>query len=132
MTVFRILAGFVVSIFGGDIVIRPIVVFSWNWLSHHPDTEQDSRVPSIHANRSGALTMPLGMIERFIYTGAFLGGAWQVIGAWLVLKVAAKWKNPKDFRGADNVWLIGNALSLIFGFIGAWIVIGHLPTFPTK
>jgi hypothetical protein len=52
---------------------------------------------------------------------------WQLIGGWFVLKVGAKWKTPSAYRGADNVWLIGTGLSLIFAFLGAWIALGHMP-----
>ena len=76
------------------------------------------------------LTMPLGMLERGLYSGALIIGMWQLIGAWFLLKVSAKWKTPSSFRGADNVWLIGSGLSLLFGFIGAWIALGHLPMIP--
>ena len=54
-------------------------------------------------------------------------GFWQLIAGWFALKVAAKWKTLSEHRGADNVWLIGSGLSLIFGFIGAWIALGHVP-----
>jgi hypothetical protein len=29
---------------------------------------------------------------------------------------------------SDNIWMIGTCLSVLFGLIGAWIALGHLPT----
>jgi hypothetical protein len=42
---------------------------------------------------------------------------------WLALKVAVAWSRwqEKETRGLYNLSFIGNALSLIFEFIGAWI-----------
>jgi hypothetical protein len=117
----QVVLGFVVSIVGGDIVTRPLVVRMWRYVRKH------GNLPEEHTRKTGMLSMPLGMLERGIYTGALMLGVWQLIGGWFVLKVSAKWKEPSAYRGADNVWLIGTGLSLLLGFIGAWIALGHIP-----
>ena len=122
MSLWRVLLGFAVSVFGGDIVIRPLVTWMWRWIAKHGD------LPGDLTKKKGTLSMPLGMLERALYTGALMVGMWQLIAGWFVLKVSAKWKVPYTYRGADNVWLIGSGLSLIFAFIGAWIILGHIPS----
>lgn len=117
----RAILGFAVSMIGGDIVIRPLMGRMWLFLREH------SGVPTDRSTRYGALSLPLGILERGLYTGALMIGAWQIVGAWLVLKTAAKWKETTKYKGADNAWLIGNLLSLLFGFFGAWIALWRLP-----
>lgn len=122
MPYWRYLLGFGVSIIVGDLVVRLLVRRMWLYVSTHSDMPREP-----YAKQAGSLSLPLGMLERGLYTGALMIGVWQLIGAWLVLKTAAKWKKIGEFRGADNVWLIGNGLSLAFGFVGAWIALGHVP-----
>lgn len=88
-----------------------------------------------------ALTWVVGLIERFTFTAALIiPGAWQWIGVWLAMKVIVRWQSvpskgedggegrlPSKKRDSDNIWLIGTALSVLFGFAGAWIALGHLP-----
>jgi hypothetical protein len=118
----RIALGYVFSIIVGHFVIGPYIKWLWRYLAKH-----GHEVTERHTNPRGALSLPLGILERGIYTGALMIGMWQLIGAWLLLKVAARWKETTKYRGADNVWLIGNGLSLVFGFLGACIALGHLP-----
>lgn len=87
------------------------------------------------SGKPGAIfTQPLGIIERFLYTAAIIMGLPEWIPIWLGLKVAVSWKRWQDEkqRGTYNIFLIGSALSLIFGFLGVWIALGRLPTFKTK
>jgi hypothetical protein len=123
MIYWRIVAGFAFSTVGGDLVVRQLVRAMWFYVREH------SELKAVNTEQRGSLSMPLGYLERTIYTTSICVGAWQMIGAWLVLKGIAKWEAPSKFRGADNVWLIGTGLSLIFGYVGAWIALGDLPTF---
>jgi hypothetical protein len=70
----------------------------------------------------------VGIVERTLYTTALAVGAWQFIGVWLAIKVAARWRDPDAQKGlpTDNAWLIGTGISLLFGFIGALIIRWHL------
>ena len=124
MSYWRVPLGLAVSIIGGDFVIRPLVGWMWKYIHGH----EHGNLPAEFTRKSGMLSGPLGMLDRTIYTGALIIGMWQVIAGWFVLKVSAKWKTPSVYRGADNVWLIGTGLSLLFAFAGAWIALGHMPT----
>jgi hypothetical protein len=122
MPYWRSLLGFGFSIVLGDLFVRPLVRQMWAYLSRQGNVPAEP-----HVKQAGSLSMPLGMLERALYTGALIMGSWELIAAWLVLKTAGKWKEVAVHRGADNVWLIGNGLSLFFGFFGAWIALGRLP-----
>jgi hypothetical protein len=73
-----------------------------------------------------------GNVERFLYTCALVVGAWQWVGVWLVMKVAARWTMEKDtdpnLQSANiHFFLIGSGLSVAFGFLGAWFTLWKLP-----
>ena len=90
-----------------------------------------------------------GMLDRFLYTSAWLTPYQEFIGIWLLVKVARGWKVPgqppeqpsetqrrkrlwltpyKEFIGKRvisgydvgrfNIFIIGNALCVIFGVLG--------------
>jgi len=111
-------AGFAVSIIVGYFIVHWLVRWMWRY-SGAPES------PDTKARRS--LGWLLGIVERTLYTGSLLLGWWQVIVVWLALKVAVRWNVAPQHRGADNIWLIGTGLSLLFGFIGAWIALAAVP-----
>jgi hypothetical protein len=118
----RFILGLSVSVIGGDLVIYPIVAwYLWPQLIKHHGV-----VRSAHT-----FTRQVGWIERALYTGALFVGAWQWVGIWLAVKVATRWRSTAgdDSAPVDGLWLIGTALSVLFGFIGALIALGHLPSF---
>jgi hypothetical protein len=121
----HILAGFFVSVVVGDIVINPLLE-RWLWPQLEKHHESFKR-------QSHTFTRQVGWLERALYTGAILVGAWEWVGVWLAIKIAARWRsNAGDSEKGvpvDNIWLIGTGLSVLFGFIGAWIASGHLPYF---
>jgi hypothetical protein len=116
----RISLGFFVSVVVGDLVISPIIVkYCWPRLvKHHKVTAG-----------KGTFSREVGWLERLMYTGAIYCGAWQWIGVWMAVKVAARWRSTAGDTAApvDNVWLLGSGLSILFGFLGAWVALGHLP-----
>jgi hypothetical protein len=120
----RILIGFAVSVIGGDLVIYPIM--EWYFWPRLRKDHGESKP------KGGTLTRQVGCLERALYTGAILIGAWQWIGIWLAIKVASRWRSTSGDSEApvDNVWLIGTGLSVLLGFVGAWIAAAHLPMFP--
>lgn len=67
----------------------------------------------------------VGVIERLLYVGALQYDAHTLIGAWLVLKVAAKWGKwgQPTLLGRDlyNIFLLGTGLSLGYSAVGFWI-----------
>jgi hypothetical protein len=75
-----------------------------------------------------AFTMPLGVVERLLYVAAIIAGEGSWVGVWLGAKVAVSWRRWSEAdRAIYNVFLIGNALSILFAVLGAWIVLGHFP-----
>ena len=122
MEIWRIVLGFFVSTLGGAFVLWLLIdKAAWPYLS---------RKQNIRGKPSGTLTLPLGIVERGLYTVAVIIGAPEWIAVWLAVKVAVAWSRWQgEERATYNVFLIGNALSVMFGFIGAWIALGHLPSF---
>ena len=79
-----------------------------------------------------------GALDRVLYTSAWLTPYREFIGIWLLVKVAKSWKVPgepleqtlkrKKVKGQCvisgyevsryNIFLIGNALCVIFGVLG--------------
>ncbi len=118
----RILLGFTVSIFVGHLIVALANAAMW---SH-----AKKNVPGLTVfPKAGSLTWLLGMVERALYTGAFMLHAWEWVAVWLAAKAVAQWQAEKQReRPSDNIWLIGNALSIVCAFFGAWIALGARPT----
>jgi hypothetical protein len=127
-----IILGFVVSLIGGDFIVRRVVGKLWQIAArkHGPGYDYQASTQKAH------LTRWLGFMERFFYTGAFFvgglhGGGWKGVAGLVAIKVIVRWQRAKWSRGeeqlrdSDNIWLIGTGLSVLFGFIGAWIALGH-------
>ncbi len=115
--VLRIVLGFAFSIGLNQIVVRGLTEWMWRYLEHHA-----KKKPLPHNRNS--LTRPLGLVEATLFTAAFLFGAWALIGGWLALKAAVRWRaTPQDESGTgtDNLWLIGSGLSVLVAYIGACI-----------
>ena len=75
-----------------------------------------------------SLSLPVGIIERVLYTAAFITGvpAWIVV--WMGIKTATTIKASKNEpQGSYNAFLIGSALSIMVGYIGAWAFLRRLP-----
>ncbi len=124
----RVTVGCVVSIVVGDLVISTLIGWLWSGLEkHHYITRAEH-----------TFTRQLGWLERALYTSALLAGAWQWIGVWLAIKVAARWRSTSgdteapvdkcvaDWHGAFcSVWLCwGLDCSLALTIFGQIIVRG--------
>ena len=125
MNAFQVIAGFAFSIGIGHIVLWWLIEKTlWPYVrKHHPPD------PDHHKSR---LSWLVGMLERTVYTGAFLlpGSGIQLVAGFLALKVASRWHSssgPRSSVDSDNIWMIGSTLSVLFGLLGAWIALGHLP-----
>ena len=125
MNVLRVIAGFVFSVLVGHFVLWSLIEKTlWPYVQkyHPPDpNHQKSR-----------LSWMVGMLERAIYTGAFMlpGSGIQLAAGFLALKVASRWHSssgPRSTVDSDNIWMIGTCLSVMFGVAGAWIALGHMP-----
>lgn len=81
----------------------------------------------------------MGILDRFLYTTVWITGFNLFIAMWLGVKVARGWKVPeKDIQEVHgkpqgyevpapsiaryNIFLIGNALCVIFGVLGGVII----------
>lgn len=78
----------------------------------------------------------IGILERIFYTTAIVFNQNLLIGVWVAFKIIGEWsdfsskRNPNEgiTRIRANNFLIGSALSLIFGIIGGvlfWLVINQ-------
>ncbi|MBT9538062.1 MAG: hypothetical protein IVZ94_08010 [Nitrospirae bacterium] len=120
MDMWRIVFGFFVSMFVGAFFLWLIINKGlWPYIS---------KKHIIQGGKSGSLTMMVGIIERASYTAALILGVPEWIAVWLAMKVAVGWREQQKRESpSDNLYLIGNILSIMFGVIGAWIAIGQLP-----
>lgn len=66
----------------------------------------------------------LGFLERVLYIITIANGVYAFVPVWLALKVAANWKSWTEStpRYHFNAFLIGSAISLILGILGALAV----------
>lgn len=121
----RLIAGFAFSILVGHLVLWWLIEKTlWPYVrrSHPPEPE----------HQKSRLSWLVGVLERAIYTGAFLlpGTGIQLVAGFLALKVASRWHSssgPRSTVDSDNIWMIGTCLSVLFGLAGAWIALGHIP-----
>jgi hypothetical protein len=76
----------------------------------------------------------VGIVERILYVYALVYCFPEWIIFWLTFKVAVtwRWRSAEDQVIGHNIFLIGNALSIIFALLGAWIILGNLPTLRFK
>jgi hypothetical protein len=125
MNVWRLIAGYGFSIVVGHLALWSLIEKTlWPYVQkdHPPD-------PNHHKAR---LSWLVGILERAIYTSALMvpGSGIQLIAGFLAVKVAARWhgsSGPRATVDSDNIWIIGTWLSVLFGAVGAWIALGHLP-----
>jgi len=61
------------------------------------------------------------MVERGVITTSVIVGHVEFIGLWITLKVAGNWRHLAGERDRHrfNCFLIGNGLSLLYGYVGA-------------
>lgn len=120
--IWRVILGFFVSTIVGAFSLWLLIdKVTWPYIS---------KKHNIKGKISGSLTLPLGIIERASYTTALILGLPEWIAVWLAMKVAVGWSaHQKRKSPSDNLYLIGSLLSIMFGFIGAWISLGKLPLF---
>lgn len=67
----------------------------------------------------------IGWVERVLYVTSIQLAKPEFIGIWLTLKIAAqwhRWSRRKDGRAIFNIFLIGNALSILYAVTGAKLI----------
>ena len=93
----------------------------------------EAGVPSDAKARSSAyLSRLVGFVERALFVATLQMGRGELIGIWLVLKVAGQWKRwtegekvgdkTIDGRSAFNIFLIGSGLSIAYAFVGGQLI----------
>ena len=85
-------------------------------------SDPDARIKQVVENRKPHIELLIGLLgitERTLYTCAFAADMPEFIAVWFGAKVAAQWRRWEDERVVFNVFLIGNALSIGFGVLGA-------------
>jgi len=77
-----------------------------------------------------AFAWMLGIIERILYFIAFLIQAPQWIAFWITAKIAITWHpglvnkmGHSIEKDSYNIFMIGNGLSVLFAFLGAWVAL---------
>ena len=116
-----VLGYFVSTVVGGVLLWIIIDKYLWGYISKEHNIEKKS---------SATFSVPLGICERLLYTTAFLIGAHQWVGVWLAIKVAVQWHRWSHAqRGIDNIFLIGNSISILVSVAGASIAVGHILSF---
>lgn len=120
MSGITVLLGIVVSSLGGALVLWVVIdKLAWPYVV---------KVGKVKPKPPATLSIHLGIIERILYSSAFMLGAPSWVAVWLGVKVAVQWNRWKgEERATYNVFLIGNAISILFGFIGSCIALGKCP-----
>ncbi len=117
--------GYFVAVFGGQAAISNIV----NRLYAKIGLPNDQRY-------GASISMFLGTVEMVLYVGAFQIERPEFIALWLGLKTVTKWRHwesdiPVDVEGkralvlgrmAYNLFLLGNALVVLFAAVGSILI----------
>ena len=76
--------GYAFSIFGGWLLVRPIVDQLWKEI----ESKKEWGIKKVFGWHSAVV----GTIEAVLYTSAWVMNQKEFIGVWLVLKVAGRWQ----------------------------------------
>ena len=110
--------GYGFSVFAEAILVKSLVETLWDCIA---PSDAKSR-PAFWQGDA------LARIEGVLYVALLQLGLGNLIGVWLVLKVAGHWKRwmddgdeqtkRPDGRTVFNIFLIGNALTVLYSFVG--------------
>jgi|CXWL01.1.fsa_nt_gi hypothetical protein len=108
------IVGYIISLLGGYLIINPIVIKLWK-----------QYIPS--RLQHGNLSAVVGVLDRFLFTTAFLMGRAEFIAIWLAFKLAGEWNPGKTEldRALHFIYLIGNGISVIIS-VGVALLIQTL------
>lgn len=73
----------------------------------------------------GKFTLPLGILESFSYTFAWVFDHPTFIALWLGLKMAGRWPTTREkpeYKGEINSFLIGNLSTIIFSVLAGVLI----------
>ena len=114
----NILLGYLVSTIGGAIVLHFVHEWLWQLSKEEPNAKETP------ATSQKIIKTVLGISDRLIYTTAFIIQKPEFVLFWLAMKIAVTWN--RDQSKTYNIFLTLNAISVIFGFLGALIAYGSL------
>jgi hypothetical protein len=113
--------GYGFSVFAEAILVKSLVETLWDCIAPQSSDGSQNR-PQLWQGDT------LARIEGVLYVALLQLGLGNLIGVWLGLKVAGQWKRwmddgdektqRPDGRSVFNVFLIGNALSVLYSFVG--------------
>jgi len=113
--------GYGFSVFAEAILVKSLVETLWDCIVPQSSSNPQNR-PQFWQGDA------LARIEGVLYVAFLQLGLGNLIGVWLVLKVAGQWKRwmddgdektqRPDGRSVFNIFLIGNALSVLYSFVG--------------
>jgi len=111
-----IIIGYFISIVVSHFIVAPIVRRLWK------------RYISETISQQPILPALVGMLERFLYTSAFLLEEKSFISVWLAIKLAGQWTPSKTDtdRPLYHIFLIGNGLSLSLSILAALFIKGFI------
>jgi hypothetical protein len=127
------LIGYGFSVFAAAILVKSVVETLWECIAPESSTNPQVRPNPWQGDA-------LARIEGVLYVACLELGQSHLIGIWLVLKVAGHWKRwmddgdegkeQPDGRSVFNIFLIGNALSILYSFVGfkliGWVAEGEV------
>jgi hypothetical protein len=137
-----LVTGLTITTVGGWIVVWRILAAIRNRMpipaiSKVQDTQEKWQLLVAHPEESGKW---VGVVERFVFFFGIIGATWQLIGVWLVFKLAAKWEawsnmariperfdnvNHLDLALSRRVWAAQGYCTLVVGtalnFALAWL-----------
>ena len=113
--------GYGFSVFAEAILVKSLVETLWDCIAPQSSSNPQNRPPLWQGDA-------LARIEGVLYVAFLQLGLGNLIGVWLVLKVAGHWKRwvddgdeqtqRPDGRSVFNIFLIGNALTVLYSFVG--------------
>lgn len=114
--------GLLVSTMGG-LVANLFILDWWLWPYYEKKYSEDKGKLNFRTDR--LIVRILGFFERALYTISIIMCLPQWIAVWLTLKTAVAWVGwQNDTHRKYNLFLIGNAVSILFGIIGAYCIKG--------
>jgi hypothetical protein len=123
LTWYSCVIGIIVAIGAGQIALGIIIPRLWNYVNKEFEKNKTT-IPSIPIINLRQISIFYGILETLIFTSCFMLKKPEGIAVWLAFKAIMRWKisdnDPRHVPGS-SIYMIGTALNLIFGFIGAFI-----------
>ncbi len=127
-TWYSCLIGIIVAIGAGQITVGTIIPRLWNYVNKEFEKNK-TPIPPIPIINQRVISVFYGILETLIFTSCFILKKPEGIAVWLAFKAIMRWKisddDPRHVPGS-SIYMIGTALNIIFGFIGALIAYQNL------